>query len=313
MAGQFLVQVQGFNDTAARQQMRAPVVPTRSREDVRSVTLTVPLAENRRGRGVYLVMQLPREEVRRLMERARSLPEAERQGFIRNWLQRNQEAAVSRYLEARGGGRPPRQFRVDTVPVPAAEPSAREAVPRRAEGPARPRVRERAPEPEPVELDQLVIRRRTAEVETPEIQETPIPPQFRARRTEGRGTRESPLVVEIPIPAGNRAGEPIHETSGPIIYTLPNGRTNRLQITARFVGAEPLSGEQTTSRRQLAQQLEMRIVSGLRRYLREEENMGQRDVRNITGGMRRNLRQIARRMVDSAAGAEDEISEYAPR
>ncbi|MEW6035836.1 MAG: hypothetical protein AB1529_04445, partial [Candidatus Micrarchaeota archaeon] len=141
------VNVRSMRAAEARQAISNPVDVRRGQ--VRSITLTIPLLTDR---GSYLVVRLPDTVVQELLTQARTLPEAERPGFVRDWVMRNQQAVLEQYILSSRGQR---RFRYNVVPVQAQPPRVTEATPRRVEdqpppvGTAVPRREERPAEPQP--------------------------------------------------------------------------------------------------------------------------------------------------------------------
>jgi hypothetical protein len=313
MAGQATVVVNRFNDRAARQHLETPVVARGG--SIRSVTLTIPLLEpdDRQRRGRYLVVEMPRETVQELTRRALELPEDRRAGFLKTWIMRNQQAVLDQYLRIRDerGAEQIRRFRYDVVPVPTAA-AARAAVPRRAaERRTAPRT---GPAPQPQPIGGLVIRRRAPPpAEREDVPERPILPQFRPRQTEGTGTRESPLVIQVPVPVSDsdQIGEQLHEGVAPLLYQPASGSAVSMQVRVRFVGARPAAEGQQTTRRELHRQVEGLLVSSFRRYLREERRFTRRQIRDAEGAIRTTLSRAARSIV-TAAARNDAVRAYAP-
>jgi len=113
-APQAAVEVKNLNKRAARQQLATPVITRRNK--VVSVKITIPLLEkDRKGRGTYLIAELPKEMVDDAIYQASKLPEAKRSAFIRKWIRENQKAVLEQYIKVKG--EEPKRFRYDVVPV----------------------------------------------------------------------------------------------------------------------------------------------------------------------------------------------------
>ncbi|MBU0531915.1 hypothetical protein KKB44_00300 [Candidatus Micrarchaeota archaeon] len=183
MSGQATVEVNRLNDTVAQQEINSVLRGN-------TVVLTIPLLEanDDRGRGNYLVVTLPAEAYEELRSEAESLPEEERNAFVRDWIRQNQNAAIEQYLRLRSesGEERVQEFSYDVVPVRRdlelvpipVDRDVTVTVPVRVEPPVttteEPELQIRRREPVPVELPEL-------------------PDQVR----EGNGTRENPYVVRL--------------------------------------------------------------------------------------------------------------------
>lgn len=214
---------------------------------VQSITLTVPLLSS----NSYLVVRLPQQAVRDMLEHVRTLPPDQRPGFVREWIMRNQQAVIEQHI--RSGGRQ-RRFRYDVVPVAAVRlsstprrvegerPPAGGTVPRREETrsptggsrrPIQPRVEESrgvsgpappaamrpptvAPPPAPVEAPAPQLRRRGARSG---------PQEFEG----GRGTASDPYRVNI-LP-GRSTGSDLGAQVVRIPFTFSIGERVRFSVS----------------------------------------------------------------------------------
>ncbi|MCI0504290.1 hypothetical protein L0Y65_06305 [Candidatus Micrarchaeota archaeon] len=211
------VNVRTLRAPQARDAMEHPVELRRG--EVRGITLTIPLLTDRTS---YLVVRLPDEVVRGLLEHVRTLPPPERADFIRQWVMRNQQAVIEQHV--RSGGRE-RRFRYDIVPVQAM-PRVTEATPRRVEPPAQqpvatavPRREAVAPQPaspgqparriiqpgQPARSPQVRVEPQPGPVfapDRPAERPVPAPPAARRREEEswwlgGRGTQREPYRIRM--------------------------------------------------------------------------------------------------------------------
>jgi len=161
------------------------------RGEVRGITLTIPLLTDANS---YLVVRVPDAAVKELIEKAKSLPEAERPDFIREWVLKNQRAIIGQYVSSGGKAR---QFRYDVVPAQAVQaqpPSVTAATPRRIE-----------PSPPPVAA---VVPRREAEAN--------LEPDW---WQGGQGTKDMPYRIRLP---SNRANDGIAASQLELPFAVKN-------------------------------------------------------------------------------------------
>ncbi|MFH0885024.1 MAG: hypothetical protein V1861_04900 [Candidatus Micrarchaeota archaeon] len=225
------VSIRNMNQSEAREAMANQVEIRRG--EVRSITLTIPLLSDQNS---YLVVRLPEESVRSLMDHVATLPEGERNAFIKEWVMRNQAAVLEQYINS---GQSSRHFRYDVVPVrveQAQEPASREAQPASPVASAVPSRREQpSPQPPVLEAEPLIIRRTTTQEAVPS-QNPPVqapaeqaivspPPEQRQREYafrlsgSGSGTQEEPYVIEVqgePARGSDAVAIPMHFQSGEI-------------------------------------------------------------------------------------------------
>ncbi|MFH1520374.1 MAG: hypothetical protein ABID61_01890 [Candidatus Micrarchaeota archaeon] len=64
-------------------------------DEVTSITLTLPLLSAKNG---YLVIHFPKEPVKKIFDQAKSLPREQQILFVQDWLVKNQNVALNKYL-----------------------------------------------------------------------------------------------------------------------------------------------------------------------------------------------------------------------
>ena len=170
------VQVRTMQAAQANQALSSPVQTRRG--EVQGITLTIPLLTER---NAYLVVKLPDQAVRELVEKARALPENQRAAFIRGWVMRNQQAILEQHVRSPAGTK---SFRYDVVPV-AVQPVAK-ATPQRTEPPKPP-----AAAAVPSRREMPTERRIQPGPSATRSQLPPLPAQVKG----GGGSRASPYVV----------------------------------------------------------------------------------------------------------------------
>jgi|GEM_PF-4626956 len=304
MSGYATVEINKLNDRAAKQHLETPVVVRGNR--IRSVTLTIPLSEtDRKGRGSYLVVKLPKDAVDELMDRAAALPEEKRTGFIRDWIGRNQEAVLSRYFEIRDKGKKTRKFRYDVVPVPSEPAERRKAVPRKAEKP--PAAKKRAE-------DLLIIRRDTSVKE----REIKLPPGYARRQREREAEmkkRETAGVLKVSIPVSDPGlvGKELYTSDpSPILYSDPEKGDAKMNVRVRFVGVEKTPDSEETTRDRLTHKVSRYILENFTKYLSKEHSYSGRDLETAKNKLRDRVSTIASLVVSKAAGRSKTIRKFAP-
>jgi hypothetical protein len=205
------VEANRLNEKAAGQHLETEVV-LRGRS-VRSLTQTIPLAEpeDRRGRGRYLVVKIPRETVQELKRRAQELPEDRRNDFVRRWMIRNKQAVLEQYLRLRdkSGRKTIKRFRHDVVPV------------RTERGPMVPSRREAAPAPSKTAASVPSRREQPTQAKAPPVLVR------RAPRTEDRGRPTAASIGSLKI-----SGPKEVSTGAPAEARVPKVR-RRKQVYAK--------------------------------------------------------------------------------
>ncbi|NYZ74480.1 hypothetical protein H0O00_05025 [Candidatus Micrarchaeota archaeon] len=104
------VRLQTLSQSLAQRQMSSPLETSRKGE-IKGMTLTVPLLS---GRDSYLVVRLPEQSVKDLVDYVRSLPEKDRAGFVRQWVLNNQQAILEHYVR---NGRQEKRFNYEITPI----------------------------------------------------------------------------------------------------------------------------------------------------------------------------------------------------
>lgn len=207
------VQLRTLRANEARQALSNPVEIRNGA--VRSITLTIPLLSDNNS---YLVVRLPDASVQGLLTQARTLPEADRPGFIRDWIMRNQQAVIEQHLRA--GGRD-RRFRYDVVPVPVAQPRTQDSTPRRVEPTPQPPVTTSVPSrttsPQSTPPQQ-------AAPATPPQQAAPVAPpqQAQPQQPQTRGRTIQPGAPTAPVVAPPVSTQ--QPTERPIVAPAPQQR-----------------------------------------------------------------------------------------
>lgn len=232
-----------LTQAAARQLMENPVQVSRGR--VTRITLVVPTFEsqNQQRRHAYLVAHIPQARVNELVQHLGTLPEAQRAGFVRSYIQANQQAMISSYLGNRRA-----RFRFEAIApgsvtsTVAAQP-AHSPTPRRTTSPPVEQPRARSPTP----------RRSTPQpVEQPRERAVPGPrpaprvqlPDLPAQVTSGNGTRTRPYIVRLREGRSSR-GVGSTEVNFPIVFSvgLGSGDTNtRVYVEVHATASQLANG-----------------------------------------------------------------------
>ncbi|MBU0527140.1 hypothetical protein KKE92_01550 [Candidatus Micrarchaeota archaeon] len=200
-----------MTNAAATRIIANPVETTRGQ--ISRITLIVPTFGPARGANrQYLVARIPQERVLELTTHLATLPPAQREPFVRTWIERNQQSMINAYF-----GNQRDRFNFDFVPHSAVtvSPTPRRTVvqpqptPRRTETPTPRRTITTPPPPQ---------------VTTPVEPVVPGPtPRPRATReqvdgvTGGSGTRSAPYQVRYTVGRG-RTGLGATETDVPFTF-----------------------------------------------------------------------------------------------
>jgi len=187
-----------MTNTAASRLIANPVEMNRGQ--IRRVTLIIPTFGPPRGANrQYLVARIPQAQVRELTTHLATLPPAQREQFVRTWIERNQQSMINAYF-----GNQRARFNFDFVPH-----SAVTASPTPVRTPAQ-------PQPTPQRRESPTPRRTITTPPPPQVTapvEPVVPgPSPRARTTReevdgvtgGSGTRAVPYQIRYTVGRGRR-------------------------------------------------------------------------------------------------------------
>ena len=287
-----------MTQAAARQLMENPVQVSRGR--VTGITLIVPTFENpnRQRRHAYLVARISQARANELLQHLGTLPEAQRGAFVRSYIQANQQAMISSYLENRRA-----RFRFDAIApgavtaTPARQP-ARSATPRRTTTPPE-EQRARSPTPRrstPQPVEQPRERPVPGPRPAPRVQLPALPSQV----TGGNGSRSRPYIVRLRDGRSSR-GVGSTEVNFPITFRvgLGNGDTTTRVYVEVHATASQLANSRISA---TASELRTVVQGCLARRAAEQRN------RLESTSRRDALRQIPAtvRAIAQRAGQQDE-------
>ncbi len=192
-----------MTNAAASRLIANPVEMTRGQ--ISRITLIIPTFGPPRGANrQYLVARIPQAQIRALTEHLATLPPAQREQFVRTWMERNQQSMINAYL-----GNQRSRFNFDFVPHTAVNLSP---TPRRTTATPTP-VQPQAPAQRTVSP---TPRRTITTPPPPQVTTPPVQPEGPAPRarsttrepvdgvTGGSGTRRSPFQIRYTVGRGRR-------------------------------------------------------------------------------------------------------------